>query len=94
MTDKMINNRIARMKELQAQADAISKQVEALRDELKAELDSRKEDSIDTGIHRVFYNCYERATIDSDKLKAAGLYDKYSKKSVVTQFKITDVKVV
>ena len=94
MTNQDINFCIAKIRELESQADQIKKEVDSLRDELKHELDLRCQDSIDTGLHRVFYNCYEKSGVDTDKLKLSGLYAEYSKKSIITQFKITDVKVV
>ena len=93
MTNEMMNAKIAEMRALEAQANEINKRVEALKNELKAELDSRQVDSINTDIHNIFYNCYEKAGVDTAKLKAAGLYDEYSKKSTIIQFKITDRKV-
>ena len=94
MTDKMIDKKIKALRELEEQAAKLKAQADAIRDELKAELDARQLDSVDTGVHRVFWFCYEKAGVDTQKLKNAGLYDTYSKKSVVNQFKITDVKVV
>ena len=46
---------------------------------------------MDTGIHRVFYEVYEKSTVDTKALKADGLYEKYSKKSCNMMFKITSV---
>lgn len=94
MTKAEMNAKIAEIRRLEKEATLIKDQLESLRDELKAELDFRKVDSVDTGLHRVFYNCYEKSGVDSEKLRAAGLYDTYSKKSIVTQFKITDIKVI
>ena len=89
-----MKNRIEELRKIEAQAAALKEAAESIRNTLKAELDTRKEDSVDTGLHRVFYNCYEKKSVDANKLKAAGLYDLYSKASTVIQFKVTDVKVV
>lgn len=94
MTDRQIDNKIKKIRELEAQAALIKDQIEDLRDTLKDELDARKVDSISTKIHNIFYSCYERSGVDSKKLKDAGLYDQYSKKSLVTQFRITDINPV
>ena len=92
MTNELINEKIAALKALEEASSALNKQIDAIKSELKAELDVRKVDAVDTDLHKVFYSCYEKASIDTNKLKSAGLYDEYSKKSVVIQFKITDKK--
>lgn len=92
MTNEMINEKIAALKALEEASSALTKQIDAIKNELKAELDSRQVDSVETDFHKVFYSCYEKATVDTDKLKSEGLYDKYSKKSTIIQFKITNKK--
>ena len=92
MNDNAINTKIAQLRALEAQINALSKQAESIKNELKGELDDRKGDSIETRLHRVFYSVYEKNSLDSNKLKEEGLYDKFCKSSLVTMFKITDVK--
>ena len=92
MTNEMINQKIAQLRALEEAAASLKNQIEGIKDELKAELDARQEDSINTVQHNIFYNCYEKESVDTAKLKASGLYSEYSKKSVVIQFKITDCK--
>lgn len=94
MTRQEMNQKIDQLRKMEAQVAILKGSIDTIKDELKAELDARNENSIDTGIHRVFYNCYERSNIDSKKLKEAGLYDLYSTKSAVIQFKITDIHAV
>lgn len=93
MTNEIINQKIAQLRALEEAAATLNKQIEAIKNELKSELDSRQVDSINTEMHNVFYHCYEKAGVDTAKLKAAGLYDDYAKKSTIIQFKITDRKV-
>lgn len=93
MTNEIINQKIAQMRVLEEAAASINKQIESIKNELKAELDSRNVDSIETANHNVFYTCYEKAGVDTAKLKAAGIYNDYTKKSTIIQFKITDKKV-
>ena len=90
MTKDLLNAKIAQLRALEAQMKALSKQADAIKDSLKAELDELKVDSIDTGIHKIFYQVYEKASVDVDKLKEAGIYLDYLKPSLITQFKITD----
>jgi predicted phage-related endonuclease len=92
MTNAELNERINKMRELEAQAAILKKQAEVIKDELKAELDDRKADSVDTGSHKIFYTAYEKASVDTSKLKAAGLYDFYKKVSTVLRFQVTDVQ--
>ena len=94
MTNQEINATIAEIRKLEAEADKVKQQVDALRDVLKAELDARKVDSVSTGLHNVFYKCYSQKRVDNDKLKAAGLYDQFLKESVSLRFQITDTSVV
>lgn len=92
MNDNNINTKIAQLRAIEAQMNALSKQAEAIKDELKGELDDRKVDSIETRLHRIFYSVYEKNSIDSAKLKKEGLYEQFQKSSLVTMFKITDKK--
>lgn len=94
MTNKQIDNRINKLRELEAQAAEINKKVDAIRDQLKEELVIQETESIDTGVHRVFWTSYTRNSVDNAKLKADGLYDTYLKASTINLFKITDVNVV
>ena len=92
MTNIEIDDIVAVIRELEAKSEDIGKQINELKDELKKELDTRKEDSMETDLHKVFYSCYEKKSVDTDKLKAAGLYDTYCKESTVVSFKITNIK--
>ena len=94
LTIDNINDKIAEIERIQLEATKLQELAENLKNELKAELDERKVDSIDTGSHNIFYSCYEKTSVDTTKLKADGLYDAYSKKSVITSFRITQKKVV
>ena len=92
MTNKTLNKRVAELRSLEAQIADLTKQAENVKAALKKELDAQKVDSIDTGLHRIFYYAYEKKSVDTAKLKASNLYDAFSKVQTVTQFKITDVK--
>ena len=94
MTNKEINQTIEQLRKIEAQAAELKAAAEAVRDSLKAELDARQEDSISTGLHNIFYKLQEKTVTDTDKLKKAGLFDQFSKKSTSILFKITDIKIV
>ena len=91
MNNTQINAKITEIELLEAQIKELKALADSVKADLKAELDERKVDSIDTGIHKVFYECYEKKVVDTKALKADGLYDKYSKSQVNTMFKITSV---
>ena len=91
MTNTQINAKITEIELLEAQIKELKALADSAKSELKAELDEKKVDSIDTGIYRVFYEAYEKKVVDTKALKADGLYDKYSKSQINTMFKITSV---
>jgi len=91
MTNVQIDAKITEIELLEAQIKELKAIADSAKSELKAELDERKVDVVDTGIHRVFYEVYEKSTVDTKALKADGLYEKYSKKSCNMMFKITSV---
>lgn len=92
MDNTTINTMIKELRVLEMAATDLNKQADEIKSRLKAELDERRVDSIDTGKHKVFYTAYEKSSVDSAKLKKEGLYDKFLKTSTILQFRITDVK--
>ena len=91
MTNLQIDAKVTEIELLEAQIKELKALADSAKADLKAELDERKVDMVDTGLHRVFYEAYEKSTVDTKALKADGLYEKYSKKSTNLMFKITDV---
>ncbi len=91
MTNAELNERISKMRELEAQSAMLKQQAEEIKSQLKAELDERKADSVNTGLHKIYYTAYERASVNTTKLKAAGLYDRYKEMTTVLRFQVTDV---
>ena len=67
MTDAMINEKIEQLRKLEEQAADLKAAADEIREGLKAELDTRKVDSVNTGSHNVFWFCYEKSGIDTDK---------------------------
>jgi len=91
MTNTQIDAKVTAIEILEAQIKELKALADAARSDLKAELDERKVDSVDTGIHRVFYEAYTKKVVDTKALKESGLYDKYSKEQTNIMFKITSV---
>lgn len=94
MTNQEINDKIKEIRKLEAEAEKIKQSVDAIKDELKSEMDDRKVEKLSTGLHNIFYTVLEQKRVDNDKLKAEGLYEKFLKKTTSLRFQITDVKVV
>lgn len=91
MTNSQINAKVTQIELLEAQIKELKAIADAAKSELKAELDAQNVDYIDTGIHKVFYEAYEKRVVDTKSLKADGLYEKYSKAQTNLMFKITSV---
>lgn len=91
MTNTQIDAKVTEIELLEAQIKELKALVDSAKSELKSELDDRKVDMIDTGIHHIFYEVISKKIVDTKSLKADGMYDKYSKESLSTMFKITSV---
>ena len=92
MKDKTIDAKVTEIELLEAQIKSLKAMVDSLKSDLKNELDTRSVEVIDTGINKVWYNVYTKTSVNTDKLKDDGLYEKYSKESTVIMFKITKSK--
>lgn len=87
-----INARIEAIFALEKEAELLRQQADALRAELKKELDNRKVDSLNTGMYNLVYKCYEKRSVDVARLKEWNLYDDFSKTSTVIQFRINRIR--
>ena len=76
---KRISNEITRLK----------KQKGAIKTELIAEMDARQAEKVVTATHTISYIIFDKTTVDTEKLRAAGLYDLYSKTKAETRFTVT-----
>ena len=74
---------LAKIKELEAQADALKQQ-------MIREMDARQADELTAGAHTIRYTVYESSRLDSKQLKAecSDLYAAYSKKTTSTRFSV------
>ena len=93
MTNLQIDAKITEIELLEAQIKELKALADAARADLKADLDERQADSVNTGIHKVFYEAYTKRVVDTKALKDSGLYDQYSKEQTNIMFKITSVSV-
>ena len=92
MNNLQIDAKVTQIELLEAQIKELKAVVDNYKSDLKAELDEQKVDVIDTGINKIWYEAYEKTSVDTKALKDAGLYDKFSKKSVNLMFKLTKSK--
>ena len=92
MNNLQIDAKVTQIELLEAQIKELKAVVDSYKSDLKAELDEQKVDMIDTGINKIWYEAYEKSLVDTKALKDAGLYDKFSKKSVNLMFKLTKSK--
>ena len=92
MTNAVIDSKVVEIEMLEAQIKNLKATVDSLKGDLKRELDELNVEMLDTGINKIWYNVYAKKTVDTEALKQAGLYDKYTKDSTVIQFRITKSK--
>lgn len=90
MTDKMIENRVKKLQELETQKKALEDQAEVLRGEIKAELTERKIDELQTKNFLIRWKVIVSNRLDGAALKAAmpNIYDLYSRESTCRRFTI------
>ena len=92
MTNIQIDAKVTSIEMLEAQIAELKAVVDSYKAELKAELDEKKVDVIDTGLNKIWYKAYEKTSVDTKALKADGLYEKYSSEQTVIMFKMTKSK--
>jgi len=86
-----MNNRITKLKELEAQYKEMEASINALKDELKAALAENGEEEHNTGSYVVKCKEYFRNNLDNTALKKElpDVYAKYSKQSSYTKFTVS-----
>ena len=75
-------------REIQAAIKEMEAQAETLKQVMIKEMDARQADELTAGEYTIRYTLYESSRIDTAKLKAAGLYDDYSKRTTSTRFQV------
>ena len=93
MTNTQIDSKVFEINMLEAQIKELKALAEARKAELKAELDERQADMVDTGINRIWYKAIEKNSLDTKKAKAeldkAGKLEECMKSSIEIRFTIT-----
>ncbi len=90
MTERMIENRIRRLQEIEAQQKDLEAQAEAIRTEIKDDMESRGVDELKTKDFIVRWKEIISSRLDSKKLKAAlpDVYSQYLKQTETRRFSI------
>ncbi len=90
MMNKQLDNRVKRLQGIEAQVKELEAQAEAIRAELKADLESKGEDEHNTGSFIIRWKEIITSRLDSKALKAAlpDVLNTYSRESISRRFTI------
>ena len=90
MTDRQLDNRIAKLQAIEAQQRELEAQADAIRAELKADLESKGEDEHNTGSFVIRWKEIISRRLDGKALKAAlpDVFATYSRESTSRRFTI------
>lgn len=90
MTNKQLDNRIKKLQNIEAQQKELEKEAEAIRAELKADLESKGEDEHNTGNFIIRWKEIITSRLDSKALKKAlpDVFAMYTRESVSRRFTI------
>lgn len=85
-----MNNKVMELKELEQFAAEIAEEIEAIKDELKAEMTRRGKDELTVGVFKVRWKEYESKRFDSKGFQKdhGDLYEAYKKPTVTKRFTI------
>ena len=83
MTNKQLDNRVKKLQSIEAQMKELEGQADAIRAEIKADLESKGEDEHDTGSFMIRWKEIISRRIDTKALKAAlpDVFAAYSRES-------------
>lgn len=90
MTERMIVNRVRKLKELEAQQKEIEEQIEALKAEIKADMQRKELEEQRAGDYMVRFTTVISNRFDGKAFKAdhAKLYDQYMRTTESRRFSI------
>ena len=90
MTDRQMNNRIARLQAIEAQQKELETQAEAIRAELKADLESKGEEEHNTGSFVIRWKEIISRRLDTKALRAElpEIFTRYTQESTSRRFTI------
>lgn len=90
MSERMMVNRIKRLQELEREQEATAKKIEALKSEIKKDMESKGLEEMKAGSFLVRFTRVITARFDSKAFKAEheGLYSQYMKQTESRRFSI------
>ena len=90
MSYKQLDNRVKKLQSIEAQVKELEEQADAIRAEIKADLESKGEDEHDTGSFMIRWKEIISRRLDSKALKAAlpDVFTAYSRESISRRFTI------
>ena len=88
--NRAIDNRVAKLKELEKQAKVLEEQMDAIKAELKADMEEKGVDEVETANYTIRWKEVESSRFDTVKFKNEfrELYNNYIKKSTSKRFTI------
>ena len=91
MTTRMIDNRVAKLTALERQIEELEQQAEAIRNEIKAEMEAQQTEEISTSRYTIRWKSIISNRFDTKAFKAefAELYTRFCKASASRRFTIT-----
>lgn len=90
MTDRMLQNRITKLKELEAQQKALEEQAEKIKAEIKAEMESRQAEELQAGTYIIRWKAIVSSKFDTKAFSAehSKLYQQYLKAAESRRFTV------
>lgn len=90
MGNRAIENRIEKILDLQSEIKELEALVEALKDEIKKDMDEKEVDEIETNNHTVRYKDVTSKHLDTVTLKRElpDIYTKYARPTTIRRFSI------
>lgn len=86
-----INAKVTELKELEAMQAEITAEMDAIKDQLKAEMARRRTDEMSVGVFKVRYKVVTSKRFDSKAFKAShgDLYGQYLKETTTKRFTVS-----
>lgn len=90
MTERMLENRIKKLREIEAQQEALERQAEALKAEIKADMEAKGTDELSTKNFLVRWKEVVSSRLDGKALKEAlpDVYSRYCKTTNSRRFTV------
>ena len=91
MDNLQMDEKLARLRQCRREMDELKKEAEAVETEVKAELESRGVDQVETAHYRVSWKAVSSVRLDARALKAERpeIYDRYAVASTARRFTVT-----